>query len=120
MSIRYLLDENLPPQWRRPLLRLAPTLVVRYIGEPGTPARQSPDSLLLQWCEDNDFILVTNNRHTMPAHLKDHLAAGRHVPGVFILTANLSVRRLLLELVLIAGASFEKEYQDQLLYLPLT
>ena len=62
----------------------------------------------------------------MPKHLADYLAAGRHVPCIF--TINLSVQmrlisvqmRLIIEqLILIAGASHEDEYIDQIVFIPL-
>ncbi|MDM8525395.1 hypothetical protein QUF80_18670, partial [Desulfococcaceae bacterium HSG8] len=30
---------------------------------------------ILLWCETDNFSLVTNNRKTMPGHLKEHLGA---------------------------------------------
>lgn len=119
MSIRYLLDENLPPSWRKRLLRRGPDLVVRRVGEAGTPPLESSDAQLLAWCEVEGFMLVTNNRRSMPGHLSDYLAQGRHVPGVVITTAGMTASQVFEELVLMAGASFESEYEDQILYLPL-
>jgi hypothetical protein len=56
----------------------------------------------------------------MPVHLDDHIAQGRHVPGIFILNADLSIGQNLDELILIAEGSFDDEYQDQIVFLPLT
>jgi hypothetical protein len=55
----------------------------------------------------------------MPPHLTDHIAQGRHVPGIFILNPNLSIGENLEELILIALASEENEYQDRIVHLPL-
>jgi hypothetical protein len=41
----------------------------------------------------------------MPVHLADHLAQGRHIPGIFQLNPNMSVGETLEELVLAAFAS---------------
>ena len=73
MTIQYLLDKQIASLYRTQLMRH-------------------------DWCEIHEFILVTNNRKSMPKHLADHLA----------------------ELILIAGASFPKEYQDRIEYLPLS
>jgi hypothetical protein len=56
----------------------------------------------------------------MPVHLADHLATGHHVPGIFILNPKFSVGQNLDELLLIAEASFEDDYQDQIIHLPIT
>ncbi|MEH1806448.1 hypothetical protein [Nostoc sp.] len=34
---------------------------------------------------------MTNNRKSMPGHLADHLASGRHIPGIFTIDANQSI-----------------------------
>jgi Domain of unknown function (DUF5615) len=118
MSLKYLLDENVNPIYATQLRRLKPDLVIRVIGEPVTPCKGTLDPEILYWCEDNDFILGTNNRTSMPVHLADYLENYRHIPGIFILNPNLSIRENIEELILAAEASFDNEYQDQINYLP--
>ncbi len=55
----------------------------------------------------------------MPQHLADHLAAGHHVPGIFTINLDVSIGLIIEQLILIAGASFEGEYIDQIVYVPL-
>jgi Domain of unknown function (DUF5615) len=118
--MRYLLDEHIAPVYRQQLLRAAPDLEVWIIGDPGAPARGTLDPDILDWCEAHHFILVTNNRKSMPRHLADHLTLGRHIPGILVINLTLPIGELLDELVLIAGASDEHEYRDLILYLPMT
>jgi hypothetical protein len=118
-TIRYLLDENVDPLFRTELLRHQPEMIVWRIGDPTTPPRGSPDPDILRWCEANLFILVTNNRKSMPQHLQTHLAAGRHMPGIFELSPNMSIGEIIEELILIWFVSDIDEYRDKLLYLPL-
>jgi Domain of unknown function (DUF5615) len=120
MAMRYLLDEHIDPVYRTQLLRAAPDLEVWIIGDPAAPWRGTLDPDILIWCEANGFILVTNNRTSMPRHLADHLALGRHVPGILVINPAMSMGELIDELVLIAVASVEDEYRDLILYLPLT
>lgn len=56
----------------------------------------------------------------MPRHLADHLAEGRHIPGIFVIDPFSKIGEILTELIIIAGASFAKEYQDRIEYLPLS
>ncbi len=56
----------------------------------------------------------------MPVDLRQHLAAGRHVPGVFILNPTMTLGETADELALIWSASSADEYLDVLHYLPLT
>ncbi|NJN87518.1 MAG: DUF5615 family PIN-like protein [Leptolyngbyaceae cyanobacterium SL_7_1] len=118
--LKYLIDENVDPLYPVQLRRLRPELVVWIIGEPSTPPKGTLDPAILLWCERFEFILVTNNRSSMPVHLKEHLNEGHHIPGIFILNRNLTVKQNLNELILIAEASFDGEYQNQIIHLPLT
>ena len=55
----------------------------------------------------------------MPGHLRDHLAVGRHIPGILVAPFPLDIGALIEELILIHGASQPDEYRDQIVYLPL-
>ena len=118
-TIRCLLDENVDPLYRHELLQREPTMVVWRVGDIGTPPEATPDPDILVWCEKNNFILVTNNRRSMPPHLANHLAQGRHVPGIIVLNDKMSIGQTIEELWLIWIVSDDKEYHDQLAYLPL-
>ncbi len=70
--------------------RFTKNLLTRYCG---VPPRGTLDPEILVWCEQNGTILVTNNRASMPVHLHDHLAEGRHIPGIFILNSKMGIRQ---------------------------
>jgi len=118
-DIRFLLDENVHPLYRTELLKRERTLVVWRVGMVGAPPRGTPDPDILDWCEKNAFILVTNNRASMPPHLANHLAQGRHIPGVIVLNNKMSIGETIEELWLIWVASDLEEYRDSIVYLPL-
>jgi len=117
--VSYLLDENVDPVYASELNRRDPALVVWRIGAPGAPPRGTPDPDLLIWCEVHGFVLVTNNRKSVPGHLQDHLASGRHVPGIILLNPVMSVGATLDDLWLIATAADGAEYRDRVAYLPV-
>ena len=116
---RYLIDENISGIYRTQLLHHEPSLTVLMIGDEGAPARGTSDPEILHWCERNDFNLITNNRRSMPQHLDDHLTAGHHVPGIFTINLNVSIGLIIEQIILIAGASHEDEFLDQIIYVPL-
>ena len=62
--------------------------------------------------------LTVNNRSSMPDHLADHLAEGRHVPGIFILNPDMTFGETIDELVLLAIASVKDEFRDRICFLP--
>jgi hypothetical protein len=124
--LKYLLDEHIPPAYRVQILRRTESLLpssefeVWAIGDPDAPAKGTLDPDILLWCESHGFVLVTNNRRSMPVHLTDHLTAAHHVPGIFIISQDLSIGQLIDELILIAFAALEDEFADCITFLPIT
>ena len=119
MAISYLLDEHISLSYRTQLVRRKPDLRVWAIGDPNAPPKGTPDPDILVWCEENGFILITNNRKTMPVHLASHLADNRHIPGIFILNEDMSMGQIIDELIVISEAAFEDDYQDRISFMPL-
>jgi len=116
---RYLIDENLPPSYQTQLLRRKPDLTVWEVGNPGTPPKGTQDPAILEWCEQHGFILVTNNRRSMPSHLAEHLDRGQHIPGIFVLRPKTSWREILDDLVLISEVDDLSDFFDRIVYIPL-
>lgn len=119
MKPRFLLDEHVNRAIQRQLRRLEPQIEVLAVGDPDAPSKGMPDSELLIWLEANRYILVTENRSTIPVHLAEHFAAGRHSPGVLWIRPNTPLGRITEELYLIWAASTAEEYQDRALFIPL-
>ncbi len=118
-EIRYLIDENVNDSLRKGLHLHYPDITVWRIGDPDAPPFGTLDPDILIWCEERGFSLVTNNRDSMPVHLRDHLAAGRHVPGIFTINADMSIGDTIRELAVIWVASNSDEYADRMNYLPI-
>jgi len=116
---KYLLDENVDPRLRKALIRHSPDMVVWCVGDSGAPPLETKDPEILIWCEKKRFTLVTNNRASMPVHLRDHFAEGKHIPGIFILKRNMIMREIIDELVLIWEVAEPDEYADEIKYLPI-
>lgn len=119
MKPRFLLDENVKHVIQHELRRLNPEIEVYCIGNKEVPSRGTPDPAILVWIEENQYILVTENRSTMPVHLAAHFAAGRHHPGILWIRPNTSIGQLVFELYMIWLASEAEEYYDKTDFLPL-
>jgi predicted nuclease of predicted toxin-antitoxin system len=78
------------------------------------------DEKLLEWASDNNRILVTHDKRTMPHHVANRLDAGLHIPGVLIVNRRVAIRSCIEELLLIAECSEAGEWQDQVIYLPFS
>jgi len=116
----FLLDEHIPHAVARGLRRREPSIHILVVGYPSAPAVGTSDPDLLHWAEEHGCLFVTNNRATMSGHLRDHLAAGGHVPGILVISRRLSLGDVIDELYLVWAASHPDEYQDRIVYLPLT
>jgi Domain of unknown function (DUF5615) len=114
------MDENVVPAYAKQMRRKRSDLVIWTVGELGAPGLGTLDPEILIWCEEYDFILVTNNCKSMPGHLRDHIAANRHMPGIFLLNPEFGIGQNIDELLLIVDGSLDGEYQDQIIHLPLT
>jgi hypothetical protein len=116
--IRYLLDENMSHTIRNQLLLREPEMEILTIGDGIAPALGTLDPIILTWIEQHGYILVSRNRRTIPDHLREHLAAGYHVPGIILLKRRYSLGEVLNDLLLIWHASNPNEYRDRIEYLP--
>jgi hypothetical protein len=114
------MDEHVAALYQTELLRREPSILVWSIGTPGAPPKGTLDPDILIWCEEKGFILVTNNRSSLPVHLTDHLEQGRHVPGIFVLNRKMGIGKTLEELHFVWGAGDPAEYVDRISYLPVS
>ncbi|MCP4164512.1 MAG: hypothetical protein GY759_01305 [Chloroflexi bacterium] len=117
--IKYLLDENVNPRLGVGLRSQWPEMTAWCIGDPGAPPRGTLDPDILIWCELHDFILITNNRASMPVHLQEHLVAGHHSPGVITLTDKMSMGAVIESLGDLYKLSDSDNYSDNISYMPL-
>lgn len=119
MKPRFLLDEHINRSIQRQLRRIDFEIDVLAIGDLGAPALGTSDPEILIWLEEHNYILVTENRSTIPVHLSDHFARGRHIPGVLWVRPNVGIGRLIEALHLIWAASDAEEYYDRAIFIPL-
>ena len=75
MRPRFLLDEHVNRAIQRQLRRLDPRINVLAINDSDAPPAGTSDPDILLWIEKSGYILVTENRSTIPGHLSDHYAA---------------------------------------------
>jgi hypothetical protein len=121
--VAYLLDEHLRgPLWdairhhnARPD---AEPLVAYRVGDPPAPPLGADDPEILRWAEREGCILVSCDRRTIAAHLRDHLDAGGHSPGVFLLPNVFSLSDVVEYLVLAAHVADPSEWRDRIVFVP--
>ena len=121
MALRYLFDEHLRGTLPQVVIRSARRQVfvinVVQVGDVPDVPLGSSDPQLLRWAEINDRILISHDSATLPTHLAEHMASGRHSPGVFIVRSPFNAT-LADWLVLIAFASEPDEWRDCVTFVP--
>jgi hypothetical protein len=115
--IRFIADEDFDGRIVRGLLRRKSDLDLLRVQDVGLSG--ASDEKLLEWAADNNRVVVTHDRRTMPRFVKDRLVAGMHVPGVLIVDDWAPVGICIENLELIAECGEEYEWQDKIIYLPL-
>jgi hypothetical protein len=121
MPLRYLLDENQRGVLWQVLQRhnargIDPIDAIR-VGDVSDLPLGSDDPAILRWAEREQRILVTFDKSSMSRHLSEHLAAGNHCPGIFMVGSETKPVNIVEFLALAAYASEPVEWQDWIKYL---
>ena len=115
--LRLLADENFNGNILRGLLLRAPSIDVVRVQDVGLP--EADDARVLTWAAENDRIVLTHDRATLPAHAYDRVVAGEKMAGVFVLHNRFPVRLAIEEILLLNECSEQKEWANRVVYLPL-
>lgn len=115
--LRLASDENFNGDIVRGLLLRRPELDLIRIQDVGLEGADDPT--LLAWAAENDRILLTHDRATMPDFAYARIGAGQPMPGLFVLNDRLPVRQAIDELLLVDSGSEQEEWAGLVVYLPL-
>lgn len=123
MPLRFVLDEHLRGSalWhavQQHNTRCIDALDVTRVGDPADLPVGTNDPDLLQWGEQNDCILVSLDKRTLPVHLAAHVKARGRSPGVLIIRPGRTTAEVVLALALIAHAGDPADYQDRIEFIP--
>ncbi|MEZ4736591.1 MAG: DUF5615 family PIN-like protein [Caldilineaceae bacterium] len=114
MKIQYLFDENLDPRFVKVLARHYPMINAIRIGGENAPPLGIKDPDLLRYLEKAQRTLITDNRKSMPGHVVDHLQAGGHHWGIFMISKEASYKRVVDALAVYWDVSEAEEWFDQI------
>jgi hypothetical protein len=115
--LRLAADENLNGDIVRGLLRRQPELDIVRIQDAGPRGADDPE--ILEWAGGQGRVLLTHDVSTMTRHAYERAAAGQPMPGVFEVPRSLPVGQAIEDILLLAEASLEGEWEGQVRYLPL-
>src|SRR5438045_9127609 len=117
MPLAFLLDEHLRRRlWQAVESHNArgahPIDAVR-VGDPDDLALGSADPDILVWAEREGRILVSRDEATMKTYFAEHLQAGHHSPGLFLIRKGSALADVVLFLAAAAHATDPGAWHDQ-------
>ncbi len=115
--VRLLSDENINGDLIRTLLQLRPTIDLIRVQDVGL--RGATDPTILAWAAEDDRILLTHDRATVPDFAFARCAAGQSMTGVFVLAQRRPIRQIIDELLMIDACSDHAEWAGRVVHLPL-
>jgi hypothetical protein len=115
--LRLLADENFNNDIVRGLQLRNPELSVIRAQDVGLI--KAVDPAVLAWCAENDRIVLTHDRATMPGYAYGRVVAGEVMIGVFVMSDRLPVGQAIEEILLMDSCSEQSEWRGLVAYLPL-
>ena len=115
--VRLVSDENFNGDIVRGLLLQRPNLDLVRVMDVGLAGAEDPE--VLAWAAENDRILLTHDRATMPDFAYERVTDGLPMPGVFVVSNRSPIRQVLDELLMIDACSEHLEWNGRILFLPL-
>jgi predicted nuclease of predicted toxin-antitoxin system len=116
MKVRFQADADLNTEIVAGVLRREPSIDFQTADE--ADLRRLPDSEVLALAAEENRILITQDRRTMPRHFADFIIH-HSSPGVLIIAQSVSVRVAIEELLLVWVASESEEWRNLIIELPL-
>jgi hypothetical protein len=121
MSVKFLFDENIGGAlWEAVRsfnqYALFPIEALR-VGDSTDLPKGADDATVLRWAERNGRVLVSLDKRTLPNHLARHLAAGHHLPGLFLISHVTSIDEIIELLAVAAQSEDPLAWQDLIEYL---
>ena len=80
---------------------------------------RTSDPEILAWAAEQNRVIVTHVRNTMPGHAYNRVKSGEPMAGVFVVPREISVGQAISELEVLIACSFEGEWFQLVVFLPL-
>jgi hypothetical protein len=114
--VALLTDEDFNGRIIRGILLRRPDVNLVRVKDIGLLGAEDP--AILEAAAEQSRLLLTHDARTMPVHVRNRLAAGSRLPGVFIVDDLAPIGACIEDIVLILECSAEGEWEDQMHYLP--
>lgn len=116
MSLRFQADNDLRFGIVKAVRRREPSIDFVSAQEAGLDG--VPDPVLLDRVAVDGRVLVSHDRRTMIDHFRDHLAEGKSIPGLLIVSQGAAIGEVVEAMVYLWALADPDEVRDQAHYLP--
>jgi len=110
-------DENFNNNIIRGLLLRKPDVDIIRIQDGGLSGEDDP--IILEWTAKNNRILITHDVESIPEFASERIKSGLAMPGVFIVSQEIPLGRVINDLLILIECSTKDEWVNQIFYLPL-
>ena len=115
--LRLLIDQDLDHVILRGLLLRVPNLDVVTAHQAGLSNASDPE--VLARAAEQERILVTHDRRTMPYHAASRMARAEKVAGIIVVSRQLPVSQVINDLEIIVSCSDMIKWENIIKHLPL-
>jgi hypothetical protein len=116
--MRFAADENFDNTILRGLQRKIGNLDIVRVQD--TEVYQADDPTVLAWAAKENRIMLSHDAKTLPDHAYKRVETGEVMPGVFIVDDQMAIGKAIEELALVIGASIAEEWQNLVVFIPMS
>ena len=110
-------DENFEGAIFRGLLRHKPGIDVVRVQDVGLA--ETDDLTILEWANQEERIILTHDRRTMPRYAYQRIANGESIAGMIVMKSTIPVGQAIADILLIEAISTPEEWVNMVQDLPL-
>jgi hypothetical protein len=115
--IKWLTDEDFDNRILRGLRLQLPAIDILRVQDVGLAEANDPQ--ILEWAAQNQRVLLTHDRRTMPRHVKERLNAGLSIFGVVVVPQSQPIGDAIEDISICNESVSPDELFNQVWYLPL-
>ena len=115
--LRLLIDQDLDHVILRALLLRVQNLDVITAHQAGLSNASDPE--LLAWAAEQERVVITHDRRTMPYHATSRIARAEKIAGIIIVSRQLPISQVINDLEIIVTCSDMVEWENIVKHLPL-
>jgi len=115
--VRFVADENLNGAITRGIIRLTSSLDLVRVQDVGLSGVSDPQ--LLAWAAHEGRIVLSHDVTTLRKFAENRVRSNLVMPGLIVIGEHLPVRSVIDDLMLIVECSLDREWDNQIVFLPL-